>query len=82
MYRFQIIEMSLPLLNGHDPVSYGILAEQEISNGWIPVTVAANVSRNQEFVLKLAQKCTYLQLDPMHLADVVEDALQNENSIF
>ena len=56
MYRFQIIEMSLPLLNGHDPVSYGILAEQEISNGWIPVTVAANVSRNQEFVLKLAQK--------------------------
>lgn len=77
MYRFQVIEMSCPATGLDDRPLYGILAEEKSSGGWAAVTVAANLSFDKNFVAGLAGKCTRLQLDPIHLADVVEDAFYN-----
>ena len=55
-------------------VSYGILAEQQTGQCWEVVTVAGDVSCSRKFTWTLAEKCTEEQLDPLHLADVVQDA--------
>ena len=51
--------------------SYGLKAMREGKE----ILAIPDVSLNKEFVESLATRCTDLQLDPIHLFDVVEDAL-------
>lgn len=60
-------------MRAQSPVSYGILAKEEIGGSWIAVAVAAPFSDDYEAVCKLAESCSACQLSPMHLIDVVSD---------
>lgn len=73
MYRFQSVRMCRPYPQAEVEVSYGILAQRQTSQGWEAVAVAGDVSCDQAFVCALAEKCTAEQLEPLHLADVVQD---------
>ena len=68
MYRYSVLEQA-------DPVSYGILAETAEGPGWRPAARVLDISPDKEFVSDLARRCTSGQLSPLHLLDVVLDAL-------
>ena len=53
----------------------GIRAFQKTECGWREVAFVSDVSTDRAVVEQLARRCTEGQLDPIHLLDVVEDAL-------
>ena len=55
--------------------AYGILAEQRERRAWIPVLHVEDVSADGAFAARLAARCARFQLDPIHLLDVVADAI-------
>ena len=55
--------------------SFGIRAFQKTECGWREVAFVSDVSTDRAAVEQLARRCTEGQLDPIHLLDVVEDAL-------
>ena len=55
--------------------SFGIRAFQKTECGWREVAFVADVATARATVKQLARRCTEGQLDPIHLLDVVEDAL-------
>ena len=55
--------------------SFGIRAFQKTECGWREVAFVSDVSTDRAAVEQLARRCTDGQLDPIHLLDVVEDAL-------
>ena len=50
-------------------------AFQKTECGWREVAFVSDVSTDRAAVEQLARRCTEGQLDPIHLLDVVEDAL-------
>ena len=60
--------------NGHY-VGYGIRALRSTGESWECIAEVGDISCSMQFVRELAQLCTRLELDPMHLLDVVEDAI-------
>jgi len=56
-------------------MSYGILAEVRKDGSCSYAAYIPDISCNKAFVDDLAQRCTNGQLSPMHLLDVVLDAL-------
>ena len=59
---------------------YGILCKQKQNERWVPVAVAAPFSSDLDAVMALAKKCTFLQLLPEHLIDVVSDFIVQSTS--
>lgn len=57
-------------------LSYGIAAVKPFGS-WRQVAFVADVDTSVHRMLLLAFRCTYCQLDPIHLIDVVEDFLCN-----
>ncbi len=55
--------------------TFGIAVLQYSDGKWQLVFSVSDVSFEEQRVLELAALCTRLQLHPMHLCDVVEDAL-------
>ena len=55
--------------------SFGIRAFQKTECSWREIAFVSDVSTDQAAVEQLARRCTEGQLDPIHLLDVVEDAL-------
>ena len=55
--------------------SFGIIALQIIDLEWEQVNFISDVSPCLSFVTALAQRCTRCQLDPIHLFEVVLDAI-------
>lgn len=55
--------------------SFGIQAFQQTECGWREAAFVSDVSTDRAAVEQLARRCTEGQLDPIHLLDVVEDAL-------
>ena len=53
-------------------VTYGINAKDERGN---VVRSISDVSTNRAIVASLCRKCTRNRLDPIHLRDVIEDAI-------
>ena len=72
MYDFKVIE--LHSLGSRQP-SYGIVASVLENDVCTYAACIPDISRDKAFVDALAQRCTDGQLSPMHLLDVVLDAL-------
>lgn len=71
MIRYRLVKMRQPIAG----YTYGILGEENSENDWHTVAIVPDVSSNQAFVSQLADKCTKGQLSPIHLLDVIIDAL-------
>ena len=56
-------------------MSYGIVASTEMNGTYTYTAYIPDISCNKGFVEALAQQCTREQLSPIHLIDVVLDAL-------
>ena len=56
-------------------MSYGIMASTEENGTCTYTAYIPDISCNKDFVDTLAQRCARGQLSPMHLLDVVLDAL-------
>lgn len=54
---------------------YGIRALRQDSGNWKCVDEIVDISCEEKTVKRLAKWCTELELDPIHLYDVVEDML-------
>ena len=72
MYKYIIVEEQLEHPDIGTYTSYGIKAEK----GNDELIFVSDVSVDRVFVENLARCCTDLQLDPVHLFNVVEDAIQ------
>lgn len=57
---------------------YGILVKERLPEGWAQVAVVAPFSSDRCAVARLAALCTELQLSPVHLLDMVQDFLIQE----
>ena len=71
MFRYRAVKM----INIEGHICYGLLAENLINGSWQPAAFVSDVSCNEQFVLNLAAKCIAGQLDPIHIRDVVIDAI-------
>ncbi len=56
-------------------IGYGIRALRHGSEGWSCEAEIADISCDGNFVERLARLCARLELAPIHLYDVVEDAI-------
>lgn len=72
MYRFEVMEL---YSMGSRQLSYGILASVLENDACTYVAYIPDISRDKVFVDELAHRCNEGQLSPMHLLDVVLDAL-------
>lgn len=72
MYHFKVIE--LHSLDSRQP-SYGILASVLENDACTYAACVPDISGDKAFVDELAHRCNEGQLSPMHLLDVVLDAL-------
>ena len=75
MFRYISVseELSSPILGQYH--SFGIAAQQEVAGQWQVVCKVSDVSTDPVFVENLAARCTAGQLEPVHLLDIIEDAL-------
>lgn len=55
--------------------SFGLEVCVFLRGQWQTLTMLSDISLDRTLVEQLAAQCTELQLDPVHLMDVVEDAL-------
>ena len=58
--------------------SYGILCKERRADDWATTAAVAAFSGDRDAVSLLAQRCTKLQLSPVHLPDVISDFLAQE----
>lgn len=72
MYHFKVMELHSP--DSRQP-SYGILASVLENDACTYAAYIPDISRDKAFVDELAHRCNEGQLSPMHLLDVVLDAL-------
>ena len=72
MYTFEIVETYDPFLMR---MSYGILARKLEDGLMQEAALIPGISCDREFVLTLMERCERNQLSPIHLLDVVTDAL-------
>lgn len=75
MFRYISVseELSSPILGQYH--SFGIAAQKAVAGHWQDVCRVSDVSTDPVFVENLAARCTAGQLEPVHLLDVIEDAL-------
>jgi len=72
LLRYKTVEMFNIELNC---ICYGLVAEKFENENWIAVAVIKDISGDKKFVTDLAQNCSLGQLDPIHMLDVVLDAI-------
>lgn len=75
MFQFRPVKQFLSSPELGDYCSYGIHAFAMTASGCTEAGFICDVSCDLGFVSLLADKCTKLQLDPLHLLDTVLDAL-------
>lgn len=75
MYRYRAVKFPCKLEKHTLHPPYGLLAETLIHGNWEIIAVTADISLNKSLVERLAETCTRLQLDPIHLVDVIMDAI-------
>ena len=75
MFRYIPVseELSSPILGQYH--SFGIAAQKEVAGHWQTCCQVSDISTDPIFVVNLAARCTAGQLEPVHLLDVIEDAL-------
>lgn len=57
-------------------ITYGIRGMRKRSHGWACEVDIEDISTDGHFVRCLAETCTRMELDPIHLRDVIEDVLE------
>ena len=72
MYLFELVETYDPFLNRN---TYGILEKCWEGGTVQEVAFIPGISCDKEFVLRLLERCARNQLSPIHMLDVVMDAL-------
>lgn len=76
MFQFRPVKQFLSSPEIGDYNSYGICAFALTYGGCEDeICFLSDISCNLDFVLLLADRCTQFQLNPMHLFDIVLDAL-------
>ena len=75
MYRYRAIKLPCKFEKHMLHTPYGLLAETLIHGNWEIIAVTSDISLDKSLVERLAETCTRLQLDPIHLMDVVMDAI-------
>ena len=73
MYRYRMIRTNGVSLDIGSFESFGIQATSDTSDDVL--ATVSDVSPDGESVRRIVDLCNQLQLDPIHLLDVVEDAL-------
>lgn len=74
-FRFQVVSSNLFSEDIGSYQTYGLLSEEETSDGWLTGCRIDDVSCDLQFVKWLSKLFTTFQLDPIHLFDAVADAL-------
>ena len=72
MYLFEIVEMQDLSLKR---MSYGILVKNLDGGMIIEAAYIPGISCDKAFVMQLMERCERNHLDPVHLLDVVMDAI-------
>ena len=73
-YRYVAVEESLLSEDGEPYVSYGIRVLSESKQ----IAYVSDIATDAEKVSALAELCTKLTLNPIHLSDVIEDFFAEE----
>lgn len=71
---YQVVKTTYPN-NKKYPEEYGIVATAEEYGSTVVLSSVYRVCANFEEITRLADLCNRLELDPIHLTDVVEDFL-------
>lgn len=75
-FRYRVFSEKKILPEFAEPVlTFGICVFSETPKGQQPIRRISDVSTDRNFVKKLTELCNRAQLDPIHLKDVIEDAL-------
>ena len=72
LFTYRIVESYDPLLGR---TSYGILAREEEDGAIREMAFVPRISGDRAFVQQILERCEQNQLSPLHLLDVVTDAL-------
>ena len=75
MYRYRAVKLPCKLEKHMLRTPYGLQAEALVHGNWEIIAVTADISSDPSLVERLAETCTRLQLDPIHLMDVILDAI-------
>lgn len=75
MYRYRAVKLPCKFEKHMLHIPYGLLAETLIHGNWEIITVTTDISLDQLLVERLAETGTRLQLDPIHLTDVIMDVI-------
>ena len=73
LFRYVIIQENVFSHDIGSFMSFGIQAVEEVAAARKVVARVSDISTDADFVQALADLCTNLQLDPIHLFDVVAD---------
>ena len=74
-FRYLPVKQQLSSQEAGHYVSFGLRALRAGPSGWVEAALIPDVSCDERFVTRLARQCTDCQLDPIHLLDVVLNAL-------
>ena len=72
LFTYRIVETYDPLLGR---AAYGILAREEENGTVREMAFVPRISGDRAFVQQILERCEQNQLSPLHLLDVVTDAL-------
>ena len=71
-YRYTLLTLREPARRQN---AYGLLAQEYCDGQWLNVAAVAPFSADRNKVHEIAEKCSALQLSPIHILDVVMDFL-------
>lgn len=74
-FQFLAVEEHLSSPELGEYISYAIRAWTPTPDGCAEAAYISDVSCDAAFAAALAERCTRLQLDPVHLLDVILDAI-------
>ena len=75
MYRYLPIKERLYMDEIGEYISFGIRVIQDTDSEKAEILYVSDVSLDFDFVNQLTELCNTLQLEPIHLLDVIEDRL-------
>ena len=76
LIRYRVIKETLWMEYVGSFTAYGIVAEKQQGAEWMPVAYVGDVTLSPHEAQALADLCQQVELEPIHLADIVEDFRQ------
>lgn len=72
---YQVFESTVMEPDGQQRKAYGIRVCRQLDGEWSCESEMPDITGDTDFITRLADTCTSCELDPIHLRDVVHDAL-------